>query len=95
MAFSPKGFKEIVSFEINTSLCQSEILYLKRPQVNPFNETQTILKQKNQGKDTLALNETAPHRPRGAKLFVHDPWKFANLDGSGVGGAIFELTKIG
>ena len=30
---------------------------------------------------------------RGAKLFVHDPGRFAYLDGGGVGGAIFELQQ--
>jgi hypothetical protein len=32
---------------------------------------------------------------QGAKLFVHDPGKFAYVDGGGVGGAIFELMKKG
>ncbi|MBN2463303.1 MAG: VOC family protein [Dehalococcoidia bacterium] len=30
---------------------------------------------------------------KGAKLFVHDPGRFAYLDGGGVGGAIFELQQ--
>jgi methylmalonyl-CoA/ethylmalonyl-CoA epimerase len=33
--------------------------------------------------------------PQGVKVFVHDPGKFAYLDGGGVGGAIFELMKKG
>jgi len=32
---------------------------------------------------------------QGAKLFVHDPGRFAYLDGGGAGGAIFELMKKG
>ena len=31
----------------------------------------------------------------GAKLLIHDPGKFAYLDGGGPGGAIFELMKRG
>jgi methylmalonyl-CoA/ethylmalonyl-CoA epimerase len=30
---------------------------------------------------------------KGAKLFVHDPGRFAYLDAGGVGGAIFELQQ--
>jgi methylmalonyl-CoA/ethylmalonyl-CoA epimerase len=30
---------------------------------------------------------------QGARLFVHDPGKFAYLDAGGVGGALFELMK--
>jgi hypothetical protein len=30
---------------------------------------------------------------QGAKLFVHDPGKFAYLDAGGAGGAIFELMQ--
>jgi len=30
---------------------------------------------------------------KGAKLFVHDPGRFAYLDGGGAGGAIFELQQ--
>ena len=29
----------------------------------------------------------------GAKLFIHDPGKFAYLDAGGAGGAIFELMQ--
>jgi methylmalonyl-CoA/ethylmalonyl-CoA epimerase len=30
---------------------------------------------------------------KGAKLFIHDPGRFAYLDGGGAGGAIFELMQ--
>jgi methylmalonyl-CoA/ethylmalonyl-CoA epimerase len=30
---------------------------------------------------------------QGAKLFVHDPGRFAYVDGGGVGGAVFELMQ--
>lgn len=39
--------------------------------------------------DDAVANLTA----QGAKLFVHDPGKFAYLDAGGVGGAIFELIQ--
>jgi len=55
---SPKWLQEIISFAINTGFRQSEILNLKWPQVDLFRKTITILEQKNQGKDTLPLNET-------------------------------------
>ncbi len=37
--------------------------------------------------------EVANLAAQGAKVFIHDPGKFAYLDASGAGGAIFELMK--
>ena len=37
--------------------------------------------------------ETANMVAQGAKLFIHDPGKFAYLDAGGAGGAIFELMQ--
>jgi integrase len=59
LSVSPKWLREIITFAINTGLRQSELLDLKWPLVDLFRKTVTILEQKNQGKDTLPLNETA------------------------------------
>jgi integrase len=59
LASSPKRLQEIIVFAINTGLRQSEILDLKWPRVDLSRRTITILEQKNQGKDTLPLNERA------------------------------------
>jgi integrase len=59
LASSPKWLREIIIFAINTGLRQSEIVDLKWPQVDLARKTITILEQKNQGKDTLPLNEGA------------------------------------
>ncbi len=56
---SPRWLRKIITFAINTGLRQSEILDLKWPQVDLTRKTITILEQKNQGKDTLPLNEGA------------------------------------
>jgi integrase len=56
---SSDWLKEIIIFAINTGLRQSEILDLKWPQVDLARRTITILEQKNQGRDTLPLNENA------------------------------------
>ena len=37
--------------------------------------------------------EVANLAAQGAKVFIHDPGKFAYLDAGGAGGAIFELMK--
>jgi integrase len=54
---SSKWLQEIILFAVNTGLRQSEILDLKWPQVDLNRKTITILEQKNQGRDTLPLNE--------------------------------------
>lgn len=54
---SPKWLQEIILFAVNTGLRQNEILDLKWSQVDLSRKTVTILEQKNQGKDTLPLNE--------------------------------------
>ena len=59
LASSPKRLQEIIIFAINTGLRQSEILDLKWPRADLSRRTITILEQKNQGKDTLPLNERA------------------------------------
>ena len=60
LASSPKWLQEIITFAINTGLRQSEILDLKWPRVDLSRKTITILEeQKNQGRDTLPLNEGA------------------------------------
>jgi integrase len=51
--------KEIMSFAIATGFRESEILDLKWPLVDLSRRTITILEQKNQGPDTLPLNERA------------------------------------
>jgi integrase len=56
---SPGWLQEIILFAINTGLRQGEILDLKWPQVDLTRKTITILEQKNQGRDTLPLNEKA------------------------------------
>jgi len=59
LASSPNWLQEIVLFAVNTGLRQGEILDLKWSQVDLTRKTITILEQKNQGKDTLPLNESA------------------------------------
>jgi integrase len=59
LASSPKWLQEIILLAVNTGLRQSEILDLKWPLVDLSRKTITILEQKNQGKDTLPLNEGA------------------------------------
>ena len=59
LASSPKWLQEIILLAVNTGLRQSEILDLKWPRVDLSRKTITILEQKNQGKDTLPLNEGA------------------------------------
>jgi len=54
---SPKWLQEIILFALNTGLRLNEILDLKWSRVDLTRKTFTILEQKNQGKDTLPLNE--------------------------------------
>jgi len=59
LASSPRWLQEIILFAVNTGLRQGEILDLRWSEVDPARKTITILEQKNQGKDTLPLNESA------------------------------------
>ena len=59
LASSLGWLNKIISFAIATGLRQSEILDLKWSQVDLSRRTITILERKNQGKDTLPLNERA------------------------------------
>ena len=59
LASSPRWLQEIILFAVNTGLRQGEILDLRWLEVDPARKTITILEQKNQGKDTLPLNEGA------------------------------------
>jgi integrase len=56
---SPKWLREIILFALNTGLRLNEILDLKWSRVDLTGRTIAILEQKNQGKDTLPLNERA------------------------------------
>lgn len=55
---SPKWLQEIIVFAINTGFRQSEILDLKWSQIDFNRRTVIISEQKNQGVDTLPLNES-------------------------------------
>ena len=55
---SPKWLQEIILFAVNTGLRQGEILDLEWSRVDLTRKTITILEQKNQGRDTLPLNES-------------------------------------
>jgi integrase len=55
---SSKWLQEIILFAVNTGLRQSEILDLEWAQVDLDRKTITILEQKNQGRDTLPVNES-------------------------------------
>jgi integrase len=55
----PEWMKGILILGIETGLRQSELLDLKWVQVDFSRKTVAILDQKNKGKDTLPLNETA------------------------------------
>ena len=55
---SPAWLQDIIVFAVNTGLRQSEILDLKWSQIDLTRRTLTILEQKNQGVDTLPLNQT-------------------------------------
>ncbi len=58
LSASPMWLQEIITFAVNTGLRQSEILNLRWARVDLQRRTLTILEQKNNGKDTLPLNET-------------------------------------
>lgn len=55
---SPKWLQDIILFAIHTGLRQGEILDLKWSQVDLERKTIFIAEQKNQGVDTLPINET-------------------------------------
>jgi len=59
LANSPQWLGQIISFAINSGLRQGEILDLRWPLVDLSRRTIMILEQKNKGKDTLPVNETA------------------------------------
>ena len=56
---SCKWLREMILFAVYTGLRQGEELDLRWPQVDLFRKTITILEQKNEGKDTLPLNNKA------------------------------------
>ena len=70
LASSPKWLREIVLLAVNTGLRQGEILDLKWSEVDLNRRTITILEQKNQGRDTLPLNESS------LKVLAHRTGKF-------------------
>lgn len=84
---SPKWLQEIILFAVNTGLRQSEILDVKWSQVDLNRRTITILEQKNQGKDTLPLNEKA--------LEVLNERKQVHYEGVGYVFCTRKTTRIG
>jgi integrase len=55
---SPDWLQDIIVFAVNTGFRESEILGLKWSQIDLTRRTLTISEQKNQGVDTLPLNQT-------------------------------------
>lgn len=56
---SPLWLREIILFALHTGLRQGEILNLQWSHIDLFRKTLMILEQKNGGKDTLPVNDTA------------------------------------
>ena len=59
LAASPAWLRQMIVLVLHTGLRQGEVLGLKWSQIDLFRKTLIITEQKNQGVDTLPLNETA------------------------------------
>ena len=78
LSVSPSWLQEMIIFAINTGLRQSELLNLQWSQVDLFRRTLTILEQKNRGKDTLPLNQSAMEVLKERARVRQNGWVFYN-----------------
>ena len=83
LASSNRWLAEIIVFAMSTGLRQSEILDLKRDQVDLFKKTLYIAEQKNKEKDVLPLNGKAMQvlKARASVRQLHDGYVFLNQNG--------------